>query len=92
MNVADALTRALDRDVAAYAPIVFTGVDSDDRAAIRAAFGPYVPEVVESTFNTWYIRRGKGRGLYIRRATWDDSQWREDVEGVCTLIRGYYAT
>jgi hypothetical protein len=90
MNIADALLRAYGKhDGPMYTPVVFRELSPADESAIRAVCASYMPEAVRSTFNTWYISKS-GRGFCVRRATWDDSQWREDVEGVCMLIRGYY--
>ena len=77
---------------AKFLPLVFTGDwDSEEQAPLRAVLKNHVPQLVDSTFNTWGLLK-LGPGFYsARRATWTQGYLNAgSPEELADRIEDYY--
>lgn len=93
MNVASAFLRATDTQGAIYAPYNFSGDWSDsEKIEVQNAIIPYVPELVEASFNNWLFSKIDATYFIARKATWDiGCIGAETAEELAEKIADYYS-
>ena len=91
MEVTDLFLRALDDRGEVYLPYALEGNWTDDeKAVVKAAIDPHVPERVDAMFNNWCFWKDEF-GFSARRNTWDRLWSAKTAQDMADYITRYYS-